>query len=194
MPFFSTLSPIFSAFYPVFSTLIAVFLCLFSRYSRFLIPKIPFLWRKYSERCIRQPQNLFTYFIFTIHRLYIQSIMNISTKFFEYMFNVLWIYNNCWKSILYINLFMNMVDLFFAYLWVGLTRLLRIHIYCWLGDIDFLYPTYTTFKKNSYLCQCLAQAALTRAKETTLWENKRKRLSDITLLVKIWTIFKVIGW
>ena len=89
VPFFSTLSPIFSTFYPVFSTLIAVFLCLFSRYSRFLIPKIPFLWRKYSERCIRQPQNLFTYFIFTIHRLYIQSIMNICTKFFEYMFNVL---------------------------------------------------------------------------------------------------------
>ena len=42
------------------------------------------------------------------------------------------------------------------------------------------YPNTSTFKKISYLCQCLAQAALTRANETTFWENKRKRLSDIT--------------
>ena len=56
-------------------------------------------------------------------------------------------------------------------------------------DTLFFSPTHTTFKKISYLCQCLAQVALTRESGTTFGENKRKRFSDITHLVKIWTIF-----
>ena len=41
----------------------------------------------------------------------------------------------------------------------------------------------------SIISQCISY----KRDEEILWENKRKRFSDITLLMKIWTIFKVIG-